>query len=118
MSTLAVLPARLLAQRLPHKPLRLLGGRALIIRVWERVQELGLADRVVVATDHADVVAVCREAGADVVLTRADHPSGTDRVAEVAERPEYRTFVTLHVDHDVEGAARVPHLRHRDQRAG
>ncbi len=89
VSTLAVLPARLSATRLPNKPLRLLGGRPLIVRVWERVHELRIADRVVVATDHPDIAAVCREAGAEVAMTRADHPSGTDRVAEVAAKPEY-----------------------------
>lgn len=89
MSTLAVLPARLSATRLPNKPLRLLGGRPLIVRVWERVRALEVADRIVVATDHADIAAVCREAGAEVAMTRADHPSGTDRVAEVAARPEF-----------------------------
>lgn len=92
MSTLAVIPARLAATRLPSKPLRLLGGRPLIIRVWERVGDMRVADRVVVATDSPDIVSVVREAGADCVLTRIDHPSGTDRVAEVAARPEFAHF--------------------------
>ena len=101
VSTLAVLPARLSATRLPQKPLRLLGGRPLIVRVWERVQELRIADRVVVATDHPDIAAVCREAGADVAMTRADHPSGTDRVAEVAMQPAYAGFdVVVNVQGD------------------
>ncbi|MBI3790496.1 MAG: 3-deoxy-manno-octulosonate cytidylyltransferase [Gemmatimonadetes bacterium] len=95
MSTLAVLPARLSATRLPNKPLRLLGGRPLIVRVWERVRQLGVADRIVVATDHEEVASVCRAAGADVAMTRADHPSGTDRVAEVAGRAEYRGFPVI-----------------------
>ena len=92
MSTLAVIPARLSATRLPRKPLRLLAGRPLIVRVWERVTALGVADRVVVATDSTDVVSVCREAGAEVVLTRASHPSGTDRTAEVASLPGFHAF--------------------------
>ena len=92
MSTLAVIPARLGATRLPNKPLRLLGGRPLIIRVWERVADMRVADRVVVATDSPDVLSVAREAGAECVLTRDDHPSGTDRVAEVANRPEFAGF--------------------------
>ena len=101
VNTLAVLPARLSATRLPNKPLRLLGGRPLIVRVWERVQELRVADLVVVATDHPDIAAVCREAGADVAMTRADHPSGTDRVAEVAAKPEYADYdVVLNVQGD------------------
>ena len=92
MKTLAVIPARLAATRLPRKPLRLLAGVPLVVRVWERVMSLGVADRCVVATDHADVAAILRDAGAECVLTRDDHPSGTDRVAEVAEMPAYRGF--------------------------
>ncbi|MBI2796331.1 MAG: 3-deoxy-manno-octulosonate cytidylyltransferase [Gemmatimonadetes bacterium] len=95
MSTLAVIPARLAAVRLPRKPLRLLAGRPLIVRVWERVCALGVADRVVVATDSPDVASVCREAGAEAVLTRADHPSGTDRVAEVAVQTGFSAFRTI-----------------------
>ena len=92
MSLLAVIPARLGATRLPNKPLRPLGGRPLVVRVWERVAALGVADHCVVATDSSEVAAAVRAAGGDVALTRADHPSGTDRVAEVAERAEYRRF--------------------------
>ena len=84
MTTLAVIPARLGATRLPRKPLRLLGGAPLIVRVWERVRDLAVADRVVVATDSDEVAEAARAAGAIVALTRADHPSGTDRVAEAA----------------------------------
>lgn len=92
MSVLAVIPARLAATRLPRKPLRLLAGVPLVVRVWERVRAMDVADRCVVATDAPEIEAVLRAAGADCVLTRADHPSGTDRVAEVAARPEYAGF--------------------------
>ena len=92
MRTLAVIPARLGATRLPRKPLRLLGGLPLVLRVWERVRETRVADDCVIATDSAEVASIASEHGADVVLTRADHPSGTDRVAEVAARSEYRRF--------------------------
>lgn len=101
MSTLAVIPARLGATRLPRKPLRLLAGVPLVIRVWERVLDLGVADRCVVATDHPDVAAAAHEAGAECVLTAEHHPSGTDRVAEVVRRPEYGGFdVVLNVQGD------------------
>jgi 3-deoxy-manno-octulosonate cytidylyltransferase (CMP-KDO synthetase) len=86
--TLAVIPARFGAARLPRKPLRLLGGSPLVVCVWQRVTELGVADDIVIATDHPDVAAAARAAGAECVLTKYDHPSGTDRVAEVAARPE------------------------------
>lgn len=92
MTTLAVIPARLGATRLPRKPLRLLAGRPVVVRVLERVDALGVADRVVVATDSEEIAAQVRHAGGEAVLTRADHPSGTDRVAEVAARTEFRGF--------------------------
>lgn len=92
MRVLGVIPARLASTRLPNKPLQLLAGRPLVTRVLERVQELGLVDRVVVATDAAAVVEVVERAGGCAVLTDAGHASGTDRVAEVAARPEYAGY--------------------------
>ena len=89
---LAVIPARLGATRLPRKPLRDLAGKPLVVRVWERVQGMKVADRCVVATDSPEVAAAARDAGAECVITRDDHPSGTDRVAEVAALAEYRDF--------------------------
>ncbi len=90
MSTLAVIPARLGATRLPRKPLRLLGGAPLVVRVLERVRSLGLADQVVVATETEEVAEVVRRAGGDAMITSEAHPSGTDRVAEVAAHPDFR----------------------------
>ena len=92
MSTLIVIPARLGATRLPRKPLRLLAGEPLIVRVWERVAAMEIADEVVVATDSAEVAAVARGAGARVAMTREDHPSGTDRVAEVASSAAFKKY--------------------------
>ena len=92
MRLLAVIPARLGATRLPRKPLRLLGGQPLVVRVWERIATLGVAERCVVATDDEQVAAVVRAAGGEAVLTRSDHPSGTDRVAEVAMRDEFAGY--------------------------
>ncbi len=84
-----MIPARLGATRLPRKPLRSLGGAPLVVRVWQRVSDLGLADRVVAATESPEVMDVLATHGAEGVLTSDQHPSGTDRVAEVARRPEY-----------------------------
>jgi 3-deoxy-manno-octulosonate cytidylyltransferase (CMP-KDO synthetase) len=92
MRTLAVIPARLAATRLPRKPLRLLGGVPLIVRVWQRIHDMGVVDRVVVAADSDEIAAVVRERGGEVAMTRTDHASGTDRVAEVVLRPEYEPF--------------------------
>jgi 3-deoxy-manno-octulosonate cytidylyltransferase (CMP-KDO synthetase) len=78
-----IIPARLASTRLPNKPLADLGGKPMIVRVAERALESGAA-RIVVATDHADILAACAAHGIDARMTRSDHPSGTDRIAEVA----------------------------------
>ncbi len=95
MKTLVVIPARIGALRLPRKPLRLLSGLPLIVRVWQRISQMHLADAVVVATDDDSVASTVREAGAEVVMTSAGHSSGTERVAEVAEIPRFRSFETI-----------------------
>jgi 3-deoxy-manno-octulosonate cytidylyltransferase (CMP-KDO synthetase) len=92
MRVLGVIPARLGSTRLPNKPLQLLAGEPLITRVIQRVLEHGLTDELVVATDSPMIVQVVERAGVRAVLTDPGHPSGTDRVAEVAARPEYRGF--------------------------
>jgi 3-deoxy-D-manno-octulosonate cytidylyltransferase len=92
---LGVIPARLSSQRLPHKPLHVIAGRPLVEWVWRRVVDFGLFDAVVVATDSARVADAARAFGATCVMTRDDHPSGTDRVAEVARLPEYAGFTTV-----------------------
>jgi 3-deoxy-manno-octulosonate cytidylyltransferase (CMP-KDO synthetase) len=92
MRTLAVIPARLGATRLPRKPLRLLGGLPLVIRVWERVLSLDVVDRCLIATDSDEVADIVDEQGAEVVMTDPAHRSGTDRIAEVARRPEYAEY--------------------------
>jgi len=63
-----------------------------VTRVIERVRELGLVDELVVATDAPMVAEVVERAGVRAVMTRAEHPSGTERVAEVASRPEFAGF--------------------------
>ncbi len=82
MRTLAVIPARLGATRLPRKPLRLLAGKPLIVRVFERVTNLDLFDRVVVATDSEEIeAAVADFAGAGFVVQTGEHDSGTERIS-------------------------------------
>jgi 3-deoxy-manno-octulosonate cytidylyltransferase (CMP-KDO synthetase) len=90
VTVLAVIPARLAAVRLPRKPMRDLAGAPLIVRVWERVKAMRVADEIVVATESEDVAALVREAGGRAVLTSPAHLSGTERVAEVAARAEFR----------------------------
>jgi 3-deoxy-manno-octulosonate cytidylyltransferase (CMP-KDO synthetase) len=77
-----VIPARHASTRFPGKPLQDLAGKPMIQHVWEQARQSG-AGRVVVATDDARILAACQAFGAEVVMTRADHESGTDRLAEV-----------------------------------
>ncbi len=79
-----VIPARYGSTRLPGKPLRRLAGRPLLAHVYDRACESG-ADRVVIATDDTRIRELARDIGADVRMTSPDHPSGTDRLAEVVE---------------------------------
>ena len=95
MGTLVVIPARLGAMRLPRKPLRLLSGLPLIVRVWQRISQMNVADAVVVATDDESVAAAVRGVGADCVITSDKHNSGTERVAEVAAQPRFRDYRTI-----------------------
>jgi 3-deoxy-manno-octulosonate cytidylyltransferase (CMP-KDO synthetase) len=83
VSFVVIIPARLASTRLPNKPLADLKGKPMIVRVAERARLSGAA-RIIVATDHESIRAACAQHGIEVCMTRADHPSGTDRIAEVA----------------------------------
>lgn len=89
MSVLAVIPARLGSTRLPRKPLQLLGGTPLVVRVYQRLLSLRVADECVVATDDDEILEACATHGVPGFMTARTHPSGTDRVAEVARHPRY-----------------------------
>ena len=89
---LAVIPARLASSRLPRKPLRPLAGRPLIEWVWRQAAKVESLSEAVVATDSPEILEAVEGFGGRAVLTRADHPSGTDRVAEVAERAEFSGY--------------------------
>ncbi len=84
MNTVAVIPARYGSTRLPGKPLISIGGKTMIERVWERARQAKLVSKVIVATDDERIASAVRSFGGEVALTRADHRSGTERVAEVA----------------------------------
>jgi 3-deoxy-manno-octulosonate cytidylyltransferase (CMP-KDO synthetase) len=92
MRVLGIIPARLGSTRLPNKPLQLLAGEPLISRVVERVRDHDVVDELVVATDSTRVADAVRREQARPVLTGSSHQSGTDRVAEVAGRPEFAGF--------------------------
>ncbi len=83
-----VIPARYASARFPGKPLHLLNGVPMILHTAKRAEESSAAV-VVVATDDERIARVCTDAGLDVEMTREDHPSGTDRIAEVAQRRQW-----------------------------
>ena len=83
MSFTVLIPARLASTRLPNKPLADLGGRPMVVRVAERAALSG-ASRVVVAADDPGIVRACEKHGVAAILTRRDHVSGTDRLAEAS----------------------------------
>jgi len=89
---LGVIPARIGATRFPGKPLALLAGKPLVVHVAERATACPGLTRVVVATDDDAIAGAVRAAGFEAVLTRPDHASGTDRVAEVAGREEFAAY--------------------------
>ena len=102
MNPLLVIPARLAAARLPGKPLADIGGVPMIVHVWRRAVESGLG-RVVVAAADREIVAAIAAGGGEAVLTRPDHPSGSDRIFEAvaALDPERRHDVVVNVQGDL-----------------
>lgn len=89
IKTLGVIPARYASSRFPGKPLADIFGKPMVRWVYERASMASKLDAVVVATDDERIAAAVRGFGGQVVLTDANHPSGTDRCAEVLRRPEF-----------------------------
>lgn len=88
MSFTILIPARLASTRLPNKPLADIGGVPMVVRVAQRVMSLQGPNgpvRVVVAADSAEIMAACQAHDVQAVLTRLDHPSGSDRLAEACQ---------------------------------
>ena len=85
MSYTVLIPARLSSTRLPGKPLADIGGLPMVVRVAQRAALAGAA-RCVVAADDESIVAACAQHGVQALLTRKDHPSGSDRLAEACEQ--------------------------------
>lgn len=97
--TLALIPARYASTRFPGKPLADMAGKTMIQRVYERVAACKEIDRVVVATDDERILDHVKSFGGEVVMTRTDHTSGTDRVAEAAALfPEAKIVVNVQGD--------------------
>lgn len=116
MRILAVVPVRYAASRFPGKPLADLDGRPLVQWVYEAATGCPAFDEVIVATDSEEIAARVRDFGGIAELTRSDHESGTDRVAEVAERhADADVFVNVQGDQpfatpDLLGALVEPYL--------
>jgi len=94
----AVIPARYSATRLPGKPLLPIADRPLVVWVAERARAAQTVLRTIVATDDSRIAAAADEAGFDVVMTRADHKTGTDRIAEVAHNLHAEIIVNVQGD--------------------
>lgn len=100
MAFTVLIPARLASTRLPDKPLADIAGRPMVVRVAERARRSGAA-RVVVATDAAAIAQACAAHGVESVMTRPDHASGSDRLAEACELlglPDDHTVVNVQGD--------------------
>ena len=86
MSIVGIIPARWASTRFPGKPLALIAGKPLIQHVWEQCSRAKKLDRIIIATDDIRIAQVAQGFRAEVSMTRADHPSGSDRLAEVAKK--------------------------------
>ena len=98
---LVLIPARMAATRLPGKPLLDIGGLPMIVHVLRRAEEAKIG-RVAVATDTPEIAAAVKAAGGEVVMTRADHPSGSDRIHEAMRTidPDGRAEIVVNLQGD------------------
>lgn len=99
MKSICVIPARYSSTRLPSKPLKDICGKPMICRVWERASRAQSVSEVIVATDDARIIQAVEEHSGRAMMTRADHKTGTDRLAEVAEQfPDVDVIVNVQGD--------------------
>ncbi|MDP5172675.1 MAG: 3-deoxy-manno-octulosonate cytidylyltransferase [Bacteroidia bacterium] len=97
-SIVGVIPARYASTRFPGKPLVDILGKTMIQRVVEQVSQCAALSRVIVATDDERIAAHVREFGGEVILTKDNHESGTERIGEVAEKVEADYFINIQGD--------------------
>ena len=99
MKSICVIPARYSSTRLPGKPLKDICGKPMICRVWERASKAQSVAEVIVATDDERILQAVEKYSGRAVMTRADHKTGTDRLAEVAEKfPDADVIVNVQGD--------------------
>ncbi|HEY2383391.1 MAG TPA: 3-deoxy-manno-octulosonate cytidylyltransferase [Terriglobia bacterium] len=92
-AAIAIIPARFNSTRFPGKPVAQIDGKTLIEHVYRRVQQASLVTRILVATDDQRIADAVERFGGTVIMTRNDHPSGTDRLAEAAETLDSQALV-------------------------
>src|SRR5579859_2788087 len=98
MKCLIVIPARMASSRFPGKPLCDLLGKPMVQWVYEAAIASDIANAVLIATPDSEIVEACRTFGAEALLTSAEHPSGTDRIAEVATKIPADVYVNVQGD--------------------
>ena len=96
--TIIIIPARLSSQRLPNKVLLDLAGKPIIQRVYEQAKKAKAIDEVFIATDSQQVQVACQTFTHNIIMTRSDHPSGTDRIAEAAQSLEAEVIINVQGD--------------------
>lgn len=110
LRVLGVIPARLASTRLPRKVLREIAGRALVLRVYDAARACSNLTDVLVATDAQEVADACAKHGVPAVMTSEAHPSGTDRVWEVAQARAADVYVNIQGDEPLLAPAHVERL--------
>ena|SRR5579864_117245 len=98
MKVIAVIPARLESQRLPHKMLREIAGRPLAVWVYQAVRSSGLLDDVIIATDSEEILDACRKHSCNARMTSTKHRSGTERVHEISQSVEADVYINVQGD--------------------
>lgn len=105
LKTIGVIPARYASTRFPGKPLADIAGKPMVIRVYERCAEAGCLDELYIATDDDRIYRAVKTFGAPVLMTAAEHVTGTDRVAEVATMVAGDIFINIQGDEPLLPAA-------------
>jgi 3-deoxy-manno-octulosonate cytidylyltransferase (CMP-KDO synthetase) len=100
MSILGIIPARFASTRFPGKPLAMIGGKTMIERVYQQASLCNALQKVIVATDDLQIAEHVESFGGNVVMTNADHVSGTDRCAEALRKTEGRWTAVINIQGD------------------
>lgn len=109
-STIVIIPARLASQRLPDKVLLDLHGKPMLQRVYEQARQAKTIAAVYIATDSTEIRDACARFTDNIIMTRADHPSGTDRLAEAAADLDASSIINVQGDEPFIDPALIDHL--------